>query len=121
MHRLLIIAKITPGREEDVARIFTESDATDLPRIAGVTHRSLFSLGDLYAHLIESAYDPQQTLEKVRGNEEFDRISDRLRQHVQPYLPTWRSPLDSLARCFYSYTPPEPRASTAAARREEVA
>ncbi len=124
MHRSLIIAKITPGGEEDVARIFAESDATELPRIASVTHRSLFSLGDLYAHFIETVYDGRQVLENVRGHEEFDRITNRLRPHIQPYLPTWRTPLDSLARCFYTYdspVPPEPKAAAGGRRREEVA
>jgi cyclase len=124
MYRSLIVAKITPGSEEEVARIFAESDATELPRLAGVAHRSLFSLGDLYAHLIETVCDGRQSLENIRGHEEFDRISGRLRQHVQAYLPTWRTPLDSLARCFYSYeapVPPESKVTAAAKRREEVA
>jgi cyclase len=103
MHRSLIVAKITPGAEEEVARIFAESDATSLPRIAGVSHRSLYSLGDLYVHLIETAADGRQALADARGQEEFERISDRLGRHIQPYLPTWRTPMDAVARCFYTF------------------
>jgi cyclase len=124
MYRSLIVAKITPGSEEEVARVFAESDATELPRLAGVAHRSLFSLGDLYAHLIETDCDGPRALENIRGHEEFRRISDRLGQYVQPYLPTWRTPLDSLARCFYTYEPPSPpetKVPAAARRRGEVA
>jgi cyclase len=106
MHRSLIVAKITPGAEEEVARIFAESDATSLPRIAGVSHRSLYSLGDLYVHLVETLADGRQALADARGQEEFARISDRLGRHIQPYLPTWRTPMDAVARCFYTFEPP---------------
>ncbi|WP_131767504.1 TcmI family type II polyketide cyclase [Candidatus Protofrankia californiensis] len=103
MHRSLIVAKITPGAEKDVARIFAESDATGLPRIAGVAHRSLYSLGDLYVHLLETTGDGRQAVDNARGHEEFKRVSDRLSRHIQPYLPTWRSPQDAIAQCFYTY------------------
>lgn len=105
MHRSLIIAKMVPGSEGDIARIFTESDDTVLPRIAGVTHRSLYSLGELYVHLMETADDGGQGFAKAFEHEEFTRVSDRLRPYIRPYLPTWRSPRDAMARCFYSYAP----------------
>ncbi|WP_250285758.1 MULTISPECIES: TcmI family type II polyketide cyclase [unclassified Frankia] len=105
MHRSLIVAKITPGAEKDVARIFAESDATGLPRIAGVTHRSLYSLGDLYVHLLETTGDGRRAVDNARGHEEFARVSERLSHYIQPYLPTWRSPEDAIARRFYTYEP----------------
>src|SRR6185312_6778244 len=38
MHRSLIVAKIVPGSDREVAEIWAESDATELPRLAGVRH-----------------------------------------------------------------------------------
>jgi cyclase len=103
MHRTLIVARIEPGSHRDVARIFAESDATGLPRVAGVVHRSLYSLGDLYIHLLETVDDGRRTVEKARGHEEFTRVNDRLRHHIRPYLKTWRAPEDAMARCFYTF------------------
>src|SRR5689334_21199842 len=51
--RAVIVAKIKPNSEQEVAKIFAESDATELPGLVGVRHRSLFVLDDVYVHLIE--------------------------------------------------------------------
>ncbi|MDP9231284.1 MAG: TcmI family type II polyketide cyclase, partial [Actinomycetota bacterium] len=48
MKRGVIVAKIKPGSEEKVAEIFANSDQSDLPRLAGVQHRSLYVLDDVY-------------------------------------------------------------------------
>jgi cyclase len=103
MYRSLIVAKIVPGSEDEVARIWEQSDATDLPRIAGVRRRELYRLGDLYVHLLEGAQPSGETLRAARGHEEFARISDRLSPFISPYLPTWRSPKDALAARFYCW------------------
>ncbi len=103
MYRSLIVAKIAPGAEGEVGRIWTQSDQTDLPRKVGVRRRQLFSLGDLYIHLLETAQPGTQALTVARGEEEFDRISERLNPFISPYLPTWRSPRDAVATCFYSW------------------
>ncbi|SBW23182.1 polyketide synthesis cyclase [Candidatus Protofrankia californiensis] len=121
MQRTLIVAKITPGAEAEVARIFAASDRTDLPRVAGVSHRSLYRLGDLYVHLLETEHESARVLADVRGQEEFGRVTEQLAHFIQPYLPTWRSPRDAVARCFYTYEPdgsPGGRAVTGTARAE---
>lgn len=92
-----------PGSAEEVARIWAESDATELPRLADVTHRSLWTLGDVYIQLLETKNPGQETIEKIKDHPEFARISDRLREYISPYLSTWRSPKDAQAQCFYSY------------------
>jgi len=108
MHRSLIVARITPGSEREVAGIFADSDQTSLPATAGVLHRSLYSLGDLYVHLLETRDDGRRAVADVREHEEFQRVSDRLRQHIRPYLATWQSPQDAIAHCFYTYEPALP-------------
>jgi cyclase len=102
-----IVARIAPGSEEEVARIFGESDETELPRLAGVRHRSLFVLGDVYVHYIEMDDDFRETIEEVRSHELFEDISRKLDAFIQPYDPeTWRSPKDAQAREFYSWDAP---------------
>ncbi|MEV4657282.1 TcmI family type II polyketide cyclase [Micromonospora sp. NPDC049301] len=103
MDRSLIIAKVVPTAEERVAEIFAESDATELPRLVGVRHRSLYRLHDLYVHLLETEQPAQGAVEAARGHPEFVRVSDRLRPYVSPYLSTWRSPRDAMAQCFYRF------------------
>jgi cyclase len=107
MYRSLIVAKIVPGTEREVAEIWTESDRTELPRVAKIRHRSLYSLGSLYVHLLESAERPPATLNTARKEPEFARISNLLEPFISPYLPTWRSPQDAVASCFYSWEPEE--------------
>jgi cyclase len=110
MYRSLIVARITPGTEDKVAQIFSESDCTDLPRVAGVRRRELYSLGDCYVHLLETDRPGQLALDDARQQAEFVRVSRRLADYVAPYLPTWRSPRDAVASRFYSWTPEVPGA-----------
>ncbi len=102
--RGVIVARIKPGSQDEVARIFAESDNTDLPRLAGVRHRSLFVLEDIYIHLVETDDEFADAVEGVRDHELFQEISRKLDPYIQPYNPaTWRSPKDATAREFYSW------------------
>jgi cyclase len=104
--RGVIVARIKPGAEEDVARIFAESDETELPRITGVRHRSLYVLGDVYIHLVETDDEFAATVDNVRDHELFKDISRKLDPYIQPYDPeTWKSPKDAQAREFYTWEP----------------
>jgi cyclase len=106
MNRSLIVAKIVPDAHENVAEIFAESDGTDLPHVAGVLHRSLWRLGDLYVHLLETEQVGADAVEAARQHPEFARVSERLRPYITPYLPTWRSPKDAQAQRFYTWERP---------------
>lgn len=103
MDRSLIVAKVDPTAEARVAEIFAESDATELPHLAGVRHRSLYRLHDLYVHLLETELPGEGAVAAAREHPEFDRVSAALRRYVSPYLPTWREPRDAMARCFYRF------------------
>lgn len=104
MNRSLIIAKILPDAQDEVARVFAESDRTELPRIAGVQRRSLYRLGDLYVHLLETELAGREAVAAAKNHPEFARVSEQLSQYISPYLPTWRGPEDAQARCFYDWT-----------------
>jgi cyclase len=101
----VIVAKIEPSAEGEVAAIWTESDRTELPLLAGVLRRSLFRLDDLYVHLLETRDPGAVAIDAARAHPEFARISERLDSYISPYLDTWSSPADARAHCFYEWTP----------------
>jgi cyclase len=102
--RGLIVARIKRGSEDEVARIFAESDESDLPQLAGVKHRSLFVLDDIYVHYVETGEDFEAAVDEIRDHPLFKDISKRLDAYISPYDPeTWRSPKDATAREFYSW------------------
>ena len=103
MSRLLIVSRIIPGSEGRVAQIFAESDATELPALTGVRHRSLYCLHDLCVHLMETGYVDPDALACARNHPLYLRVNERLSAHTTPYLPTWRSPRDAIAGCFYRW------------------
>jgi cyclase len=104
--RGVIVARIKPGSEEEVARIFAESDQTELPRMTGVRHRSLYVLDDVYIHLVETDDEFASAVDSVRDHELFKDISRQLDPYIQPYNPeTWKSPKDAQARQFYAWEP----------------
>lgn len=112
--RGIIVARIKPGSEERVAEIFAESDATALPRLTGVLHRSLFVLEDLYVHLVETEGDFDQSVSGIREHRLFQEISEKLKPFIDPYNPaTWRKPNDAIAREFYRWNA-EPNAENPA-------
>lgn len=102
--RGMIIARIKPGSESKVAEVFAESDATDLPHLTGVRHRSLFVLEDIYVHYVEMDEDFSRSVDKVRDHDLFREISKKLEPYIQPYNPaTWKSPKDATATEFYTW------------------
>jgi len=106
--RGLIVARIKPGSEKEVARIFAESDATELPGLGKVKHRSIFIKGDLYIHLVETEGDFETAVAGIRDHPLFADVSEKMAPHVLAYDPaTWRSPRDSFATEIYSWDAPE--------------
>jgi cyclase len=100
--RGVIVARIKPGSEDKVAEIFAESDRSELPGLAGVRHRSLFVLDDVYVHYVETDEDFEQAVADISAHPLFKEISHRLDEYIAPYDPeTWRSPKDARAREFY--------------------
>jgi cyclase len=94
-----------PGSAEGIAETFKASDSGELPRLIGVTSRSLFQFGDdLYLHLIEAERPPGPEVAKVSDHPEFRLINEQLTAFVHPYDPqTWREPRDAMAREFYRW------------------
>ena len=102
IQRGVIVARIKPGAQEHVAALFAASDAGELPALAGVRHRSLFALGDVYVHLVDG--DCEGAVTDVREHPLFRELSARLEAYIEPYDPeTWRSPKDAMAQQFYRW------------------
>jgi cyclase len=105
VHRTLIVAKLKTEDPQEIASVFAESDATDLPRMVGVTRRTLFNFHDLYFHLVEAGDDISPSLYRARGSALYQDINTKLAELVSPYDPNWKEPKDAMAAPFYVWTP----------------
>ncbi|MEU2671607.1 TcmI family type II polyketide cyclase [Streptomyces sp. NPDC007164] len=105
MHSTLIVARLEPGASTDVARLFADFDATDMPHRMGTRRRQLFSYQGLYFHLQDFDEDNGGALiEAARSDPRFIGISNDLKPFIEAYDPaTWRSPADAMASRFYSW------------------
>jgi cyclase len=68
-----------------------------------VTHRALYSLDDVYIHLLETTADGPASVDRARRHPEFARVSERLEPFISPYRADWRGPQDAVATCFYAW------------------
>ncbi|MBB5918323.1 cyclase [Nocardia transvalensis] len=104
MFTTLIIAKFQRHDLNAISELFGEFDKTDMPERMGTLRRQLFNYHDLYIHAQDFAEDhgPEQ-VEKARQDPRFVRISDDLRPFFDPYDPSWSSPKDAMASCFYRW------------------
>jgi len=102
----VIVQRMKPGAEPDIARVFAESDAGGLPTETDVTGRWLYSMEDVFVHLLEQDKAMAAT---VRQNHEslrpaFAKVTVDLSPYVSPYRPdTWQTPRDSVAKVFYRW------------------
>jgi cyclase len=104
MEQTLIVARMRPGSEQDIARVFAASDATELPRRIGVHSRTLFRFHDLYMHLIEAEEPLSAAVDGGREDPLFREVSRNLAPFVSAYDPdTWRVPSDAMAKAFYHW------------------
>ncbi|WP_329595759.1 TcmI family type II polyketide cyclase (plasmid) [Streptomyces sp. NBC_01005] len=105
MHSTLIVARLEPGASTDVARLFADFDATEMPHRMGTRRRQLFSYQGLYFHLQDFDEDNGGALiEAARSDPRFIGISNDLKPFIEAYDPaTWRSPADAMASRFYSW------------------
>jgi cyclase len=108
MEKTLIVARMRPGSEQDIARVFADSDATELPRRIGVQSRTLFRFHDLYMHLIEAEQPLSAAVDSRREDPLFRQVSENLSPFVSAYDPdTWRAPSDAMAQAFYRWQSPD--------------
>lgn len=107
MYRSIIVARIKPQAEPSVAQVFAKSDATTLPFDLGVQRRSLYSLNDIYLHVIDFHNDPEETLRKATDLPGFRQISAELRPYINAYdEENWKTPQDAVAKEFYRWEAP---------------
>jgi cyclase len=105
MHSTLIVARIQPGADEDVAALFKNFDDTDMPHRMGTRRRQLFHYRGLYFHLQDFDEDNGgELIQQARTDPRFIQISEDLKPHISAYDPaTWRSPADAMATRFYNW------------------
>ncbi len=108
MHRTIIVARIEPETEGAVADVFAASDATSLPHEIGVLQRELYSLQDIYLHVIDLKDPPGEVLRRAQKLPGFQQISADLRPYIKPYdEQRWRTPQDAVAKQFYRWSAAE--------------
>ncbi|GGM05559.1 MULTISPECIES: TcmI family type II polyketide cyclase [Micromonospora] len=105
MHSTLIVARMDLAARRDVAALFAEFDAGDMPHLMGTRRRQLFAYRGLYFHLQDfDADNGGELIEQAKTDRRFVRISEDLKPHITAYDPqTWRSPADAMATRFYSW------------------
>jgi cyclase len=102
--RTLIVARLDPEHTSEVARLFAESDAGELPDLIGATRRTLYSFHGLYFHLVEADKPVGPGLREVRNRPIFTGLNDALAEFVRPYSADWREPRDAMATPFYHWS-----------------
>ncbi|MEU3453493.1 TcmI family type II polyketide cyclase [Micromonospora sp. NPDC006766] len=100
----VIVGRLKPGAEPDVARVFGESDAGSLPAELGVTGRWLYSIDDVYVHLLEQDTSVAESLRHHHHKPAFSKVMEELSPYISPYRPDrWHGHQDSLAKVFYRW------------------
>jgi cyclase len=107
MHSTLIVARIRPRSEAEVAGLFGAFDETEMPERMGTRRRELFSYQGLYFHLQDFDGDSGgERILEARTDPRFIKISEDLKAYIDAYDPaTWRSPADAMANRFYHWEP----------------
>jgi len=105
MHSTLIVARMEPNAQADVARLFADFDSTQMPHLMGTRRRQLFLYRGLYFHLQDFEDDQGgERIEAAKTDERFVRISEDLKPFIGAFDPaTWKSPADAMATRFYHW------------------
>lgn len=104
-NRTVIVARIKPGAEPEVARIFGESDSGQLPTQLGVTGRWLYAIDDVYLHVVERT-DAAFAAAMAESHDKpaFSKIMEDLSPYISAFSPeSWRGPEDAVAKEFYRW------------------
>jgi cyclase len=109
MHSTLIVARMEPGSTDEVAKLFTDFDDSDMPARMGTRRRELFHYRGLYFHLQDfEGEHGHEAIQDARAEPAFVQISADLKAFIQAYDPaTWRSPKDAMATRFYHWSAAE--------------
>ncbi|MGW8066189.1 TcmI family type II polyketide cyclase [Streptomyces ziwulingensis] len=105
MHSTLIVARMAAASSNEVAALFADFDATEMPHRMGTRRRQLFSYRGLYFHLQDFDEDNGgELIEAAKADPRFVGISEDLKPFIEAYDPqTWRSPADAMATRFYDW------------------
>lgn len=104
MDPTLIVAHFKPGSEKQIARLFAESDATELPDLIGVRSRRLYTFHDVYIHLVEGTERPVgPAVDRLHSHPLFQQISKALDDYIVPFEGRWGNVEQASAKQFYHW------------------
>lgn len=103
--RALMVMKMDPAHADTVAELFAKHDEGDMPRVVGISRRTLFRHHDLYMHLLEADTDVLSKLYAARSRPDFQDVNAELSNYLQRYVPEgWQELRDSMATPFYTWS-----------------
>ncbi|MFA1549850.1 TcmI family type II polyketide cyclase [Actinomadura chokoriensis] len=103
-YNILMIGRVEPGNEAEIAKVFGEHDASELPREIGARRRTLYSFNGLYLHLVESDIEFRAKLYENRLHPLFQETNRRMKDLITPYDPRYPTMRDAEATPFYSWS-----------------
>lgn len=100
----LIVTHFKPGSEKEIARLFAESDATELPDLIGVQTRRLYTFHDIYIHLVQGVEEQVgPKVEHFHNHPLFQQISKALDDYIIPFQGRWGNVEQASAKQFYHW------------------
>jgi hypothetical protein len=103
MHTTLIVTHFVPGSQEHIARLFAESDETELPHLIGVRSRRLFTFHDVYIHMVQADRPVAEGLSEHHDSTRFQQLSKALDAYIIPFENKWGSVQQASAQQFYHW------------------
>ncbi|MEN2423107.1 TcmI family type II polyketide cyclase [Streptomyces rimosus] len=103
MHSVVFVGTMDADAASDVADLFAEFDASDLPIVAGACRRQMFTYHDLHINVLDFRREPDSAqIEMLKTDPRVVDHERRLNKLVAPLRPdTWRGAADSAAMPFY--------------------
>ncbi len=99
LYRGIIVGQHKPGSEDKIVEAFERSDATELPRLIGVTSRHVWVQGDIYVHFVEGRASLPTVLKEYAQHPLFQDVKAELDQYVSLIYPD----LPPMARQIYEW------------------
>lgn len=103
MHTVVFIGRIAADAASSVSDLFAEFDASDLPILAGVRKRQMYTYHDLHINVLDFYRQPDGVqIEEMKTDPRVVAHQRKLNALVTPLRPdAWRSVADSAAAPFY--------------------
>lgn len=103
MFSVVFVGTMTDGAAPELAALFSEFDASDLPILARLSRRQMYSYYDLHINVLDFAGEPDAAkIEDLKADPRVAEHQRKLNELVAPLRPeSWHGVADSAATPFY--------------------